>query len=646
MTVPMKWCALLAVLGLFAPSPAAAVWPVDGAPVCVAPGAKELQSVTADGPGAVLVGWMDLSQSPRRVRVQRLRVDGTLTPGWPADGVQPASGTADQSNVRVVPDGAGGCYAAWYDAGTLTVRAQHILPAGTIDPVWPGDGVVVTQGYDDRLTRQGTAVSLRGLEPDARGGCDIVGADNSYGCHDGFCLSGGPAYFRRVDPAGVPDVFVGLGYCSSGSPDVLAIADGGGGVMALAYSSCVGHTTYQHARVGGEVPVTLASVAAPRECEMVRAADGSLVVGYASIDPATYARFPTVFHWNPDGTPAAGAPAAGVRFATTPQWHVAVDPSGASVFLWTTSDLAGTIRGTGLGPDGAPSPGWDPAGNPLVGPAAVLDRFVATTDGMRGAMIVWSDRRGGATEADIFASRALANGIRPAGIPADGYALCTAPGLQAAPRVVTLAPGVAVAVWQDGRSGVGTDMYAQLLRTDVPVPVQSSLARSEATPERVTLEWRLSGSAPEVAIERTRDDDEWTERARVVPGSLGRVLFEDIDVRPGESLGYRIAFLSDGVLVRSGTVWVDVPAVALAVRALNSSSATRLEVEVTLASASPARLELVDVAGRRVRALDLAGLPAGTHRIGVSLAGVGPGMAWLRLRQDGVTRGARVAIVR
>jgi hypothetical protein len=72
-----------------------------------------------------------------------------------------------------------------------------------------------------------------------------------------------------------------------------------------------------------------------------------------------------------------------------------------------------------------------------------------------------------------------------------------------------------------------------------------------------------------------------------------------------------------------------------------------LVVEFTLADASPARLELVDVAGRLVTAREVGALGGGAHR--VELAGASPlrsGLYFVRLTQGGVTVRERAAVVR
>ena len=71
-----------------------------------------------------------------------------------------------------------------------------------------------------------------------------------------------------------------------------------------------------------------------------------------------------------------------------------------------------------------------------------------------------------------------------------------------------------------------------------------------------------------------------------------------------------------------------------------------LRVSFTLPSAAAARLELLDVTGRRVRAIDVGASGVGRHSVDVAQGRrVAPGLYWLRLEQGGSELRARVAVV-
>ena len=75
-------------------------------------------------------------------------------------------------------------------------------------------------------------------------------------------------------------------------------------------------------------------------------------------------------------------------------------------------------------------------------------------------------------------------------------------------------------------------------------------------------------------------------------------------------------------------------------------SAGHLSVAFSLADASPAELELVDVAGRRVFQRDVGSLGAGFHVVPIERANLPAGIYGLRLTQHGHTLTSKVSVVR
>ena len=71
------------------------------------------------------------------------------------------------------------------------------------------------------------------------------------------------------------------------------------------------------------------------------------------------------------------------------------------------------------------------------------------------------------------------------------------------------------------------------------------------------------------------------------------------------------------------------------------------EVEITLGGAEPARLEVLDMAGRRVDSRELLGLAPGSHTLRLDVAAsLAPGLYWLRLTQNGMSAHARAVVLR
>jgi len=641
---------MVTILGSWLPSSAMAAWPVDGTPVAVAASEKRIRTVVADGEAAIFVAWEEYTASPARIRVQRLLSGGGLAAGWPAAGLLPAASSRRQADPFVVPDGLGGCFIAWWDEYDNWynggVYLQHILPSGLRDPGWPSAGILIAEGYF-APSGLGQEVDLLGLVPNAAGGCMAIVLTMPYGCHDGLCGSGGYVYLHRLNAVGGMVSAVRIAECRPTAPSVRAIWDGADGVLALIQAACfpAEGTGFRHVRLGDEPFVPLSGYTNPRSSQLEVVADGTVLLGRHNFTGGSFG-FPVVHHLTPDGNPASGAPAGGRSFPTTPQWGLAVDAGGTSFLVWRPTESPATIRGLKLEADLATSSGWDPAGIPWVSVPAVVDRFATVRDGNGGAYVVWSDLRNGGSDRDVYASRLAPDGQVVPAPSSGGIPLSMAPGLQTAPHAVAIGTGRAIAVWQDSRSGVGVDLYAQRVAIDLPVPARVSVTRLEATSEYALIEWQLEADPSEVLVERTRGGDSWEPCARILPGSLRRVRYQDRDVRAGEAWGYRIAFTGPDGPVRSEVVWATIPSARLGVRVLGSTDAVQAEVEVSLASDHPARLELVDLAGRRLRVLEIHGLAAGTHRVTFGLHDLASGVAWLALRQHGASAVTRIPIVR
>jgi hypothetical protein len=121
-------------------------WPVDGLPVCNAPDAQYDFDMGEDGSGGCVFMWEDDRANFFEVYGQRLQADGTVAPGWLANGTPVSSGTTSKFAPRIAPDGIGGFYGVWEDYpsdATVRVGGQHMRGDGTFDPFWTGAGTIL-----------------------------------------------------------------------------------------------------------------------------------------------------------------------------------------------------------------------------------------------------------------------------------------------------------------------------------------------------------------------------------------------------------------------------------------------------------------------------------------------------------------------
>jgi hypothetical protein len=206
--------------------------------------------------------------------------------------------------------------------------------------------------------------------------------------------------------------------------------------------------------------------------------------------------------------------------------------------------------------------------------------------------------------------------------------------------------GVTDAVVADG----DTDEVSVLLGVSSgPVPTLATLASVDATPDQVRLVW-LASSGPgySATVYREQQTEDWSALGTVVSDGSGQLVFEDGNVHPGATYEYRLGRGSLGGAVFFAEVTVRVPlgaTLALAGARPNPTPGA-LEVSFSLPDAKPARLELVDVTGRRLLKRDVGSMGPGTHMLELEETRVlASGLYWLRLVRSDRTLVARAALV-
>ena len=167
-----------------------------------------------------------------------------------------------------------------------------------------------------------------------------------------------------------------------------------------------------------------------------------------------------VQHLLADGTTAPGWPVNGARACTGPgnqtDCRLALDGSGGVFVVWSDQrHAAADIYAQHLTSGGVPSSGWLAGG-------------VSVCSAAGGAFIAWSDQRDG-TDFRTYVQHLLGSGAAAAGWPADGQGASTVAALQFARGMVSDGQGGAIVVWEDNRSGVDLDLYAQRFAAGGPV---------------------------------------------------------------------------------------------------------------------------------------------------------------------------------
>ena len=180
-------------------------------------------------------------------------------------------------------------------------------------------------------------------------------------------------------------------------------------------------------------------------------------------------------------------------------------------------------------------------------------------------------------------------------------------------------------------------------------PTLLSLVSAHAAPDRVELTWFTpAGDVSRATVYRRTVHDDWEAKGEIWADGSGWLVYRDAQVIAGTRYGYRLGVMEGAQEQFLGETWVEVPVTPqLALAGFRSNPARDdLSVALSLPDASPARLELFDVGGRRIAAREVGPLGAGSHVVtlgdGPRLA---PGVYVLRLSQGGRSLTARAVVL-
>jgi hypothetical protein len=304
--------------------------------------------------------------------------------------------------------------------------------------------------------------------------------------------------------------------------------------------------------------------------------------------------------------------------------------------------------------DGSGNADWSTDGNVVCDAASwqILNGMTLLSSG--DVAFSWTDFRGGGYP-DVYAHRLSsagtdvwsADGVVVSDAARGQYGAALAPWRASSPDRIYVA-------WADNRAGNARYAYAERLNLsgvsqwtlDGVTSTQMALASATADRERVKLVWYGSGSVAATVYRRT-ESTPWVPLGTRYSDGTGKLVFEDRDVEPGVRHGYRLGVREGSGEVFLGEAWIVVPNdLALALEGLSPNPAVgELVVAFTLPTGETARLELLDLAGRRVEARELVGLSPGRHTLRLDGSRPSPGVYFLRLTQNGNSVTARAAVI-
>lgn|SRR5262245_13448790 len=570
----------------------AAGWPIDGFPVSAAPRAQEIGGLVSDGAGGVFVVWQDHRNGDTTasdIYAQRVLSDGTISPGWMANGMPVSRTPGYQSNPIIEPDGSGGCYVAfddWTQYGVLqTAFVQHLGANGLPVSGWPADGIQVSL----------EAGSVVGIVADDSSGAVIVWGQARADSTDVFAI--------KVTASGE----IAAGWPLGGS----AVALGCGSRGAL-----------------------------PDEA-------GGLYIICAIVPFGLLETEFEIHRWTFAGMRAPGWPEAGLRAGIAPDQRpgpeVAVDGFGGVLLGWYDSrnrQAGYDVYATRIGTDASFYPGWPQDGVLASDPSQALETNVdITSDDVGGAYLTWEwTPPGGITKSKV--QHLSASGEIAPGWPAEGV-LLSQQTHQFEPRVVSDGSGGAIVVWDINQ------IFAQHFSMEGPVPALPSLVMIEPSSRAVMLMWGASDAERlSASVYRRSENSDWIAIGRPFAMTPTQLRFEDRGVTPGGRYAYRLAILDGDEEVFTSETWVTIPGdLRFALDGMRPNPTRgRIQAAITLPDSRPARLEVFDAGGRMVSNRDVGSLGKGSHSITLNER-VSPGVYWLRLVNGSETLVARGVVL-
>ena len=327
-----------------------------------------------------------------------------------------------------------------------------------------------------------------------------------------------------------------------------------------------------------------------------------------------------VFRYTSSGARPWGDVPRPVVFAPQDQVdpHVIADGVGGALFAWTdprTSGNGSDIYALHIDRDAQRLPGWDFYGQPVCDAIGEQSQPRLAQDGFGGAWVVWKDQRSDLA-GDLRYSHVLSNGAFASGFTSSGLQLVTAAGVQGEARIAGDGAGGIFAVWRDERSG-NADIY-----------IQHVLANGTLPPG-----WPVNGK-PLTTAAGTQ------EQPAIASTGAGRVLVAWRDARTSPSRIYAAA------VVDAGTTAVPVTGGGALRISASATSPTEVRLRLSLPTAGTARVEVVDVSGRRLASRECSGpLDAATVTLRAAVP-LEPGRYFARVTQDGASASTGVIVLR
>ena len=440
------------------------MWAPNSVAVCTESGHQVAPALVSDGAGGAVITWMDYRSSTPEIYAQRVDSSGSML--WTTNGVSICSSvTGNPWEPQITSDGAGGAIITWIDSrnGNWDIYAQRVDSSGAVQ--WAVDGVAVcTAAYEQKEPA---------IVSDGNNGAIITWTDLRQGDYY-------QVYLQRVDASGsmlwTPSG-VGVGGLTPDEqlPQLLADDDLAGGARVTwteerytshdIFAQWIDSSGNPIWTIGG-IDVCTAPGTQYSPCLVSDELDGIIITWHDD-------RFDTgvdLFAQRVDPHGGLLWPVEGVPVCTEAgnqlQLQLAADGYGGAIIAWVDFRSGSNYDIYTQRVDTWGKLLWPAAGVAVSTAASHQSDPVLLPDGYGGAYIVWDDDRSG-TDYDVYAQHVDWNGRRAGGVwqhETDvNTPICTADNIQLEKKCVPDSSGGAILAWNDLRSGINYDIYAQRL---------------------------------------------------------------------------------------------------------------------------------------------------------------------------------------
>ena len=545
---------------------------------------------------------------------------------WQPDGIPVGANPNFQTTQTMTSDGAGGVIVTWHEfrAGTgYDIFAQRISASGV--PLWVVGGVPVSTVARDQ--------SQPTITSDGVGGAIITWVD------DRNCCFNYDIFAQRIDASGASLwTSNGVAICTAAKNQIgpQIVADGaGGGIIVWEDGRIAGLNTdvfAQRINAAGTVQWAGNGVAlctAPNNQYLPKIVSDGAGGAIATWHDFRISGVPDIFAqrinasgtvvWTANGVALSGGPGSNSEYNPV----IVADGAGGAIVSWQDFRTgSGDIFAQRINAGGTPQ--W-PSNGVLVSADGWDVNGQIASDGAGGAILTYHIIAGD-FESDLFAQRVNGSGVKQWG--ADGVAIATGTGKQQSSTLVADGFGGGIVAWEDS-------LEASSSNFDIKAQRISDLG---------TMQWTAGGIVVCGAVNEQH-------RAAILSDGAGGAIVSWEDFRNGSNTDIFAMHVNPDGTIPTGIG--DTPGMSTLALTSGYPNPFSSEARFTLDLSADANVvaEVFDVAGRRVKHVDLGRMSAGSRAI--TFNGLGDngrplpsGVYFYRVSANGATAVRKMVIAR